>query len=154
MATKRNPTMAHLLGEMIWLMMQSSAHRNLSLKQIQQAIIPGLEHRQYRIFYEGDKPVAFVVWAMFSEKVEKKLIEQLESGKPFRLANDTWKSGDRPWLLEVISPYATKENKAFEQIVLQLANDVFKGKQMRFIKSNTKTGKAEIAILTPGKKAA
>ena len=80
------------------------------------------------------------LWASVSEEVEK---EKLLSGKG-RIKRDEWKSGDRLWLVELIAPTATKENKLRENMLQGLASGPFKGKTFKFQKIDTCTGKKEV----------
>ncbi len=49
-------------------------------------------------------PVALAFWASVSEEVNAKLGAQKEAGVPFRLTLGEWRSGDIPWLLDVMGP--------------------------------------------------
>ncbi|MDR7115621.1 toxin-activating lysine-acyltransferase [Caulobacter sp. BE254] len=67
-------------------------------------------------------PLGVAIWANLSEAAEAKL----EAGE--HLAAEDWTSGDRTWLVELISPFATPENKLAQIMPLDLINGPFKGK--------------------------
>lgn len=62
-------------------------------------------------FHDANKhPVGFAVWACLSEEVEL-LSEAIASGGEIaKLELKDWKSGDRTWLLDLVSTYVTEDN--------------------------------------------
>jgi cytolysin-activating lysine-acyltransferase len=51
-----------------------------------------------------------------------------------------WNSGDRLWLLELITPFATPENKLAEIMFADLLNGPFKGKRFTLHRTDPTTG--------------
>lgn len=138
------PTVSHMLGEIVWLMSQSPAHRHFAVSDLDWIVAPAIAHGQYRVFRAGDKPVGVAFWAYVSEETNAKLIE----GKN-RIRPDEWKGGDLLWLIELIAPFSNGENKLTEAMFTDLINNPFKGKAFRFSKGNPQTGKREVAEFKP-----
>jgi cytolysin-activating lysine-acyltransferase len=154
-------TVAEALGQIVWLLTQSPLHRELRLKALEPTFMPAVLHEQFRIFRFGPlpglenlDPAAFApaamsketfeqiplgvaIWAHLSETAEAKL----ERGEP--LAMEDWRSGDRTWLLELISPFSTPENKLSEVMLLDLMNGPFKAGVFHLHRTDPKTGRRE-----------
>lgn len=138
------PTISHMLGEIIWLMSQSPLHRHFAISDLDWMVAPAVANGQYRVFRSGKKPVGVAFWAYVNDETNARLT----NGKG-RIRPDEWKNGNHLWLIEVISPFSTAENKITEAIFADLVNNSFKGKQFRFSKTNPKTGKREVAEFKP-----
>ena len=80
-----------------------------------------------------------VLWAFLSEEAEAKL-----SQTPMRLRPDEWKSGDRCWVVEVIAPGATAENKLTAVMSSDLQKTGLKGRSFKFHRTDPATGKREL----------
>jgi cytolysin-activating lysine-acyltransferase len=65
------------------------------------------------------------------------------------LTMDDWKSGDRLWLLELISPFANAENKLSETMLLDLVKGPFAGKSFSLHRNDPESG-ARIKITLGG----
>lgn len=142
-ADDATPTMSHLIGEIYWLLSQSPRHRHLAISDSEWFFLPALAARQARVFHAEDKPVGLALWASVSEDVEKEKF--LKKGA--RLRPDEWKSGDRVWLVELVCPFATAENKLYETMISELAKTALKGKTLKIRKTDQKTGKSEVIEL-------
>jgi cytolysin-activating lysine-acyltransferase len=151
-------TVAEALGQIVWLLEQSSLHRELKLKDLSWSIMPAVASGQFRIFRFGPTPafedsdpgnfrrlgmsreeleqlpLGLALWARLSKDAEIKL----EAGA--RLSAEEWTSGDRLWLVEMISPFATAENKLTEVMLLDLVNGPFKDKVFNLHQTDPSTG--------------
>lgn len=135
-------TVAEAIGQIVWLLTQSPLHREMKLKDLESTFMPAVVHEQFRIFRFGplpgtenidpstlapgmskeaieQLPLGVAIWGHLSEAAEGKL----EAGE--RLTPEEWKSGDRTWLVELISPFATPQNKLSEVMLLDLINGPF-----------------------------
>lgn len=154
-------TIAEALGQIVWLLSQSPAHRELRIKDIEWSLLPPLLYEQFRIFRFGptpglqnvdpakflplglDKagfeqlPLGVAVWAQLSEAAEAKL----ERGE--RLAAEEWRSGDRVWLVELISPFANPDNKLSEIMLLDLMQGPFKHMPFYLHRTDPATGRRD-----------
>jgi cytolysin-activating lysine-acyltransferase len=137
-------TVAEALGQIVWLLSQSPLHKELKIKDLEWSLMPPIIAEQFRIFTFGplpgsdqlDKtaftasgltqegieqmPLGVAIWAKLSADAEAKL----EKGE--RMTPAEWTSGDRVWLVELIAPFATKENKLAEAMFLDLINGPFR----------------------------
>src|SRR4051812_11769171 len=55
---------AQVLGGIAWLMRQSPRHKALTLGDLEWLVMPAILLRQFRIFYQGDRPVGVALWAL------------------------------------------------------------------------------------------
>lgn len=157
-------TVAEALGQVTWLFSQSPVHKHLKIADLEWSVMPAILHEQFRIFRFGplpgmenvkpedflpgfskagleQMPLGVAFWGLLSEAAEAKV----EAGE--RLTADEWKSGDRLWLLELISPFATAENKLAELMLADLLQGPFKGKRFSLHRTDPATGiKAKVTL--------
>lgn len=134
---------SHILGEICWLFAKSPFHKHYTFGDAEWMFLPPMALKQYRVFHAGKRPVGLALWAYVSEEVEK---EKLLNGTG-RLRPDEWKSGDRLWLVDMIAPFATKDNKMTQAMVAELLKGPFKGKTVRVRQTDPKTGKRKAVEL-------
>ncbi|NGM48744.1 toxin-activating lysine-acyltransferase [Caulobacter sp. 602-2] len=151
-------TVAEALGQIVWLLSQSPLHRELKIKALEWSFMPAVVSEQFRIFRFGPTPglsdadpaefaklgltregleslpLGVAIWANLSAAGEAKL----EAGEPLEAAD--WTSGDRLWLVEMISPFATAENKLTEIMLLDLMNGPFANRQVNLHRTDPQTG--------------
>ena len=137
-AAARKPTVSHMLGEITWLLTQSPTHKHFALADLEWLVMPPLLLEQYRVFHGETTPVGVALWASLSEEAEAKL-----NAGVGRLRPDEWKSGDRLWLVDLIAPFATPDNKMVEQMLADLMNTALKGQRFKFHKTDPATGKRD-----------
>jgi cytolysin-activating lysine-acyltransferase len=150
-------TVAEALGQITWLFTQSGAHRQLPIEALEWSVMPAIAVEQFRLFTFGPlpglegvhpetivpgltrealetMPLGVALWGQLSAAAEAKV----EAGE--RLAADEWNSGDRLWLLELISPYANVENKLAEAMLLDLIGGPFAGRSFNLHRTDPATG--------------
>lgn len=150
-------TIAAALGEIVWLFSQSALHRQLKIERLEAAVMPALLTEQFRIFRFGPlpqlegvpaadfpaglskgglehMPLGVALWAELSEAAEAKLNEAMP------LSLDEWKSGDRLWLLELISPFGNAENKLTERMFADLLAGPFRNRDFSLHRTDPRTG--------------
>lgn len=164
-------TVAEALGQITWLFSQSLLHRQLPIGTLEWAVMPAILHEQFRVFTFGplpgldalspadflpgfDKaglenmPLGVALWGNLSAAAEAKV----EKGE--RLEAADWKSGDRLWLLELITPFATAENRLGEVMLADLLQGPFAGKRFSMHRTDPATGRKDRITLggdgTPG----
>lgn len=151
-------TVAEALGQVVWLLSQSPLHRELKIKDLESTFMPAILHEQFRVFRFGplpgmdaaalapagitkegleQMPLGVAIWAKLSEAAEAKLESRT------RLDPADWKSGDRVWLLELISPFATPENKLSEAMLLDLMQGPFKHTPFSLHRTDPATGRRD-----------
>ncbi|WP_222872772.1 toxin-activating lysine-acyltransferase [Hankyongella ginsenosidimutans] len=117
-------TVAEALGQITWLFSQSPVHKHLKIADLEWSVMPAILVEQFRVFRFGplpgtegmdvdqllpgitkegieQMPLGVALWGNLSASAEQKV----ERGE--RLQASDWNSGDRLWLLELISPFAT-----------------------------------------------
>jgi cytolysin-activating lysine-acyltransferase len=93
------------------------------------------DHEQaVQVFKTGEKPFAFVSWALLNEEAEKRLI----SGQP-RLRPGDWRSGDRLWLIDVVAPFGGPEG-----VLTHLKQKLFKDRKVMTLRPHAE-GKGVVA---------
>lgn len=97
-------TVAGVLGQMTWLLTQSSNHKHMFISDIEWLIMPPLAFKQFRIFYHGELPVAMALWAYVSDDVEARL-----KTPNVRLQPGDWRSGKKRHVVELIAPFGARE---------------------------------------------
>jgi cytolysin-activating lysine-acyltransferase len=150
-------TVAEALGQIVWLFSQSPLHRHLKIADLEWSVMPAVLLEQFRVFsfgplpglenvrpedllpgftHEGleQMPLGVAIWGLLSEEAE----DRLERGE--RMRNEDWKSGDRLWLLELISPFSTPENKLTEVMLVDLVNGPFRGRRFSLHKTDPQSG--------------
>lgn len=153
-------TAAEAIGQIVWLLSQSPLHRELRLKDLEWSIMPAVMKEQFRIFRFGplpqisgvdpsalpagfdrtaleQLPLGVALWAHLSPEAEAKLDRQEH------LALEDWNSGDRTWLIELISPFANAENKLVEVMLADLAQGPFKDRPFSLHRTDPSSGQRE-----------
>jgi len=90
----------NVLTGALGLLMASPRHKHLFLSDLEWALLPPLALRQFRLFAKDNRPVAFATWAFVSEEVEARLNAGHAKLKPAE-----WKSGERCWIVDVVTPF-------------------------------------------------
>ncbi len=146
-AATQKPTVSHMLGELVWLLSQSPAHKHFTIGDLEWMVMPAILLEQFRVFHGPKHLLGFALWAYMAEEAESRFKAQVESGRGARLRPDDWKSGDRLWLIELVAPFATPENKLRDAMLADLVAIVFKQNKFNFISVDPKSG---IRIVTVG----
>ena len=138
------PTVSHMLGELTWVLSQSPAHRHFAIGDLEWLVMPAILLEQFRVFHGDRHPLGFALWAHLSEEAEARMTAAVASGGGARLRPDDWKSGDRLWLIELVAPFATPENKLTEAMVADLVQNVFGKRKFKFHSTDLATGKRDV----------
>lgn len=138
------PTVSHMLGEVTWIMSQSPAHKHFAIGDLEWMVMPAILLEQFRVFHGDKHPLGFALWAHLSEEAETRMTAAVAAGGGARLRPDDWKSGDRLWLVELVAPFATPENKLTEAMVADLIQNVFGEAKFKFHSMDPSTGKREV----------
>ncbi len=152
----KGKTMGNMLGEIVWLMTQSQGHKHYALSDLEWMVMPALLLEQYRIFRNGTQPVGVALWAYLTPEAE----EKLQSGAG-RLRPDEWainmkldpKEGATGstqgalWLVDLISPFHSLENKMADKMLVDLMKGPFKDKKFKFHQTDPKTGQRKVMEL-------
>src|SRR5262245_24398246 len=97
-------TASQVLGEIVWLMVQSPRHKSLALSSLEWFVMPAIQLKQFRIFYRGDRPVGLALWAQVDDAIAKRL----DSGDK-RLAAAEWRCGPHHRIVEVVAPFGGEQ---------------------------------------------
>lgn len=120
--TAKRASLDEVLGQVARLMAASPKHKHLFLADLEWLVMPPMALGQARLLRdEQGRPFAFACWARVSEEVE----QRLQAGNP-RLKPEDWRSGDRPWLIDLVAP-----EQAVPTVLATLQKEVFKGEKVR-----------------------
>ncbi|MDO8422076.1 MAG: toxin-activating lysine-acyltransferase [Parvibaculum sp.] len=91
---------AEALGQIFILLAQSKLHRSWRVVEMERYLMPALQHRQYRIYFDKTGiPFGYVSWAWFTKEVEDRY---LAGG--YVIQPTDWIGGDRAWIMDWIAP--------------------------------------------------
>ncbi len=128
-AALRSQELLHLnLGYIAGLFSNSKYHIKASIGHFMSSVVPALRHQQFKIFFNGFKPIAYVSWVMLSDEVQ----EKYKTGK-HALTIDEWKSGENIWLVEFIVPYSQKDR---DTVIKNLKEKILPNKTINIITRN------------------
>ena len=153
-------TVAEALGQITWLFSQSPLHRQLKIADLEWSVMPAILVEQFRLFRFGPlpglenvnpaellpgfnkagleaMPLGVAFWGELSVAAEAKV----EAGE--RLDAADWQSGDRLWLLELISPFATPENKLSELMLADLVQGPFASRSFSLHRTDPASGRKD-----------
>jgi cytolysin-activating lysine-acyltransferase len=137
------PTVSHVLGEMTWLLSQSPLHKALAIGDLEWLVMPALINRQFYLFRDGDRPVGLALWAKCGPEAVAKLQRGMIEPQN-RLTLEEWTNGDEVWLIDLIAPFATTENKQREIMIADLVSAPLKGQEFRYHVTDPKTGRRTV----------
>ena len=101
---KLDETVAGVLGQITWLMSQSSEHKTLFVTDLEWLVMPAIVLKQFKMFYKDKMPVGCILWGKVSDEVAARL-EQPN----FRLQVTDWQSGPNLKIINIIAPFGAKD---------------------------------------------
>jgi len=128
---------------MTWLLTQSPLHRAMQIGDLEWLCMPALLKQQFYLFRDGDQPVGLALWAKCSPAAEKKLEGGMIEPEN-RLTLEEWDSGERIWLVDLIAPFATNQNRQREIMIADLISGPLKGQEFRFHQTDPSTGERKV----------
>lgn len=129
--------MESALGAVCLLLTKAPSFKYLFAGEYEWRIIPAIATNQFALFRNDKKePIAFVSFASINEEIEKRLL----SGS-LKLTPAEWKSGDKLYIIDVISPFA-----GVPEILKQLGENQFKDKKIHILKPSKDKKGGNIAI--------
>jgi cytolysin-activating lysine-acyltransferase len=93
-------------GAAVWLWMQHPRHRETSIRSLQRRLLEPVQQGQYVLASvrgtsgQGD-PVALLLYACLNAQAESRYLKDPTAP----LAHGDWRSGDRLWLIDWVSPF-------------------------------------------------
>ena len=110
-SAKKELTKLPLLGPALWLFARDPQRKFTFLADMDWRLLPPLVLDQCRLYSKEDVPWAFFTWAFVSDAVD----QRLRSTSPI-IAPHEWRSGDKAWLIDVVTPFGGGEPLAIEAI--------------------------------------
>ena len=85
------------MHQIISLYKEFDKYKEFTREELYYHILPSIKLNQYKIIKENNKVVAFANWAYLDNNSEKEYIKTKD------FSNESWKSGDNPWVIDVVS---------------------------------------------------
>ncbi len=139
-------TISQILGEITWLITQSPRHGGFPVAELSWLVLPPIASRQFHIFRQGERPIGVALWAFPPPAAEARLGKSLPSPSN-RLAPDEWTGGGPLWLVDLIAPFATAENRHIELMLGDLVTGPFKNREFRMLRIDPGTGEGSAATI-------
>jgi len=149
--TEVGRTNSHVFGEVAWLISQSQQHPELRISCLARLAMPPILRSQFHIFRRGSSPIGVALWANLSDVSEARLLRSLEAGRP-RLGPDDWQSGPHLWLIDLVAPFATPENRDVEVMLADLIAGPFGDKPFKMFHSYKSGASKSIVRVAEGAK--
>lgn len=152
-STGANKTLGSMIGEMVWLMSQSPIYRELKLKDLEWLLMPPVVLGQYKLFKNDQgTPIGAALWAYLSPQAEqtfkaKGKLQPEDWGNDAQLDQTKGlirQEGGTLWLIELVAPFHTAENKHRELMIQDLMSSALKGQQLKMIHINPANQKREV----------
>lgn len=157
-------TWGSMIGEIVWLMSQTPGHKQLQLQDLEWLLMPAIILGQYKLFRDtppegapagSGRPVGAALWGYLDEAAEKRLktvgkLQPQDWGNNAKLDEAQGlvrQPGGTLWLIEVIAPFHTDENKQRDQMIGDLMQSAFKGQPFKLMHVNPETKKREELVL-------
>lgn len=100
MSQQQSETFGHVMGEVVWLMMQSDYHRHIFLGELEHLVMRPILQQHFRIYRDDIQAKAVLFWAKVSPEVEQRLVQG-----NVRLKPEEWDCGERYWLVDIVAPF-------------------------------------------------
>jgi cytolysin-activating lysine-acyltransferase len=115
------------LGQIVTILMRSAQHKHRPLADLEWLVLPAVISGQCSVAQAQQAgiavPVGVALWASVSTDVDQRLSDL---SAPWRLESDEWRSGDIPWLVELIADAPTQQ-----ALLNHLGETVFKGRGIK-----------------------
>jgi cytolysin-activating lysine-acyltransferase len=115
------------LGQIVAILMRSAQHKQRPLADLEWLVLPAVLSGQCRVAQAQQSgiavPVGVALWASVSADVDQRLSDL---SAPWRLQPDEWRSGDIPWIVELVADTSTQQ-----ALLKHLGETVFKGRRIR-----------------------
>tara|TARA_R110000782_G_scaffold243059_1_gene329606 strand:+ start:104 stop:508 length:405 start_codon:yes stop_codon:yes gene_type:complete len=85
------------MQKIISLYKEFDKYKEYTREDLYYHILPSIKLNQYKIIKENNKVVSFANWAYLDNDSQK---EYIKTGD---FSNKSWKSGDNPWVIDVVS---------------------------------------------------
>ena len=162
-------TWGSMIGEIVLLMSQTPGHKQLQLQDLEWLLMPAIILGQYKLFRDSSpqgqppevapacsgRPVGAALWGYLDEAAEKRLktvgkLQPQDWGNNAKLDQAKGlvrQPGGTLWLIEVIAPFHTDENKQRDQMLGDLMQTAFKGQLFKLMHVNPESKKREELVL-------
>lgn len=93
-----------ILGPAMWLYARDEVKKYTFIAEQDWLLMPPIILDQCKLYTRNEIPWAFCTWAFVSDEVDARL----RTASP-RIAPHEWKSGTKPWIIDVVAPFGDRE---------------------------------------------
>jgi cytolysin-activating lysine-acyltransferase len=111
-------TFGQVLGEIVWIMSQSLTHKTMFIADLEWMVMMPIAFQQFRLFYDEEKPIGVALWAFANDDVEARLF-----AGGARMRPQDWKSGEKLWIVDIISPWGEVAGERLQAVMLKDLKD-------------------------------
>jgi cytolysin-activating lysine-acyltransferase len=115
------------LGQIVTILMHSPQHKHRPLADLEWLVLPAILSGQCRVAQVQQAgiavPVGVALWASVSTAVDQRLSDLSAA---WRLESDEWRSGNIPWLVELVADAPTQQ-----ALLKHLGETDFKGRGIK-----------------------
>lgn len=90
-----------VFGAATWLWMHSKNHCHHHLYELEHLLTPIVQYQQYLLVCDSTRPICFFSWAYLDEASERRYLTKPRA----TLRKEDWRSGNRIWAIDFISPF-------------------------------------------------
>lgn len=126
-----------LFGQVVWLMMQSQAHKSLFLSDMEWLVLPAIQSNQFRIWQQHGMPICYASWAWLDKDAEERMKQNIK-----KLSPSDWlktSSEESLWLIDMIAPFG-----GMDEALKTIKDDVFEGRSIKMLQKAPSGGMAVV----------
>ncbi|WP_299867607.1 toxin-activating lysine-acyltransferase [uncultured Roseobacter sp.] len=97
-------TFGSAMGQIVWLMTMSNAHRELPIREIEHRVSTPILLKQFKLYSKANQPVAYLAWALVTDEVKARF----DAGERSLELSD-WRAGPNLIVVDCVSPFAPHE---------------------------------------------
>lgn len=127
-AVPQHIAMESALGAALLLATKATTHKYLFAHDFEWLFIPAIATKQFALYRNKQgEPIAFVSWAKINEDIENRLLSGV-----LRLSPQDWNSGEKFYVIDVVSPFFPVQD-----ILKQLANGQLRNNDANIVRPNS-----------------
>ena len=129
-----------MFGQVVWLMMQSPAHKHLFLNDMEWLVLPPIQANQFRLWQQNGMPIVYASWAWLDADAEARMKANIKKLAPMDWPRATAGDTDESlWLIDLIAPFG-----GMEEAINDLKENVFQGQTVKMLQPGPGGGMATV----------
>ncbi len=129
-----------MFGQVVWLLMQSPAHKHLFLNDMEWLVLPAIQANQFRVWQQNGMPIVYASWAWLDQDAEARMKANIKKLAPMDWPKATAGDSDESlWLIDLIAPFG-----GMEEAIKDLKENVFQGQSVKMLQPGPGGGMATV----------